>query len=153
MQRYRPVVLIILDGWGVAPDGEGNAITRSNLPNFQKLLKSYPTMTVQASGAEVGLMFGEMGSSEVGHLNIGAGRVYYQTLPRINKEIAEGAFQTRPAFLSAFEHVKKNNSKLHLMGLAGNGSVHATSEHLYALLGMCRVNGLSNNVFIHAFLD
>jgi len=153
MQRYRPVVLIILDGWGVAPDGEGNAITRSNLPNFQKLLKSYPTMTVQASGAEVGLMFGEMGSSEVGHLNIGAGRVYYQTLPRINKEIAEGAFQTRPAFLSAFEHVKKNNSKLHLMGLAGNGSVHATSEHLYALLDMCRVNGLSNNVFIHAFLD
>lgn len=151
--KYKPVVLVILDGWGVAPDSEGNAITRANLPNFTKLLKNYPTMTLHASGTEVGLMFGEMGNSEVGHLNIGAGRVYYQTLPRINKEIEDGSFKIKPPFLSALEHVKKNKSKLHLMGLIGNGSVHANSEHLFALLSLCQEYGLSQNVFVHAFLD
>lgn len=98
-------------------------------------------------------MFGEMGNSEVGHLNIGAGRVYYQTLPRINKEIEDGAFKTKPPFLAALEHVKKNKSKLHLIGLIGNGSVHANSEHLFALLDLCREQGFSKNVFVHAFLD
>lgn len=151
--KYKPVVLIILDGWGVAPDSDGNAITRANLPNFKKLLKNYPAMTLHASGTEVGLMFGEMGNSEVGHLNIGAGRVYYQTLPRINKEIEDGRFQEKTAFLSAIEHVKKNKSKLHLMGLLGNGSVHANSEHLFALLSLCKEHGLEKKVFVHAFLD
>ncbi|HLD31336.1 MAG TPA: 2,3-bisphosphoglycerate-independent phosphoglycerate mutase, partial [Patescibacteria group bacterium] len=88
MKKQRPVVLAILDGWGIAPDSEGNAITRAETPNFNKFIHEYPVMTLQASGNEVGLMFGEMGNSEVGHLNIGAGRVYYQSLPRINKTIA-----------------------------------------------------------------
>ena len=92
MSRPKPLVLAILDGWGVAPDTAGNAITRAKTPNFQKFTREYPTMTLFASGNEVGLSFGEMGNSEVGHLNIGAGRVYYQTFPRINKAIADHSF-------------------------------------------------------------
>jgi 2,3-bisphosphoglycerate-independent phosphoglycerate mutase len=151
--KYRPVVLIIMDGWGVAPDSEGNAVTRAQTPNFLRLLKDYPTMTVFASGNEVGLLFGEMGNSEVGHLNIGAGRVYYQTCPRINKEITDGTFFTNPAFLRAIEQVKKNKSKLHLIGLVSPGNVHSSNDHLYALLKLCAQNKLSDNVFVHAILD
>ncbi|MFH2018774.1 MAG: 2,3-bisphosphoglycerate-independent phosphoglycerate mutase [bacterium] len=153
MQNYRPVVLIILDGWGVAPDSDGNAITRARLPNYKKLLKNYPAMTLYASGNEVGLSFGEMGNSEVGHLNIGAGRVYYQTLPRISKEINDGTFSQNQAFLQAVEHVKKNKSNLHLIGLVGSGNVHASNEHLYALLKLCKEKSVSKAVFVHAFLD
>jgi 2,3-bisphosphoglycerate-independent phosphoglycerate mutase len=90
--RPKPLVLAILDGFGVAPDSEGNAITRANTPNWNKFIREYPVMTVLASGSEVGLSFGEMGNSEVGHLNIGAGRVYYQTFPLINKSIQDGSF-------------------------------------------------------------
>jgi len=150
---YKPVVLAILDGWGVAPDCDGNAITRAKLPNYQKFLKNYPAMTLYASGNEVGLSFGEMGNSEVGHLNIGAGRVYYQSLPRISKEITDGTFAQNPAFKSAFEHVKKNRSQLHFVGLVSNGNVHSSDEHLYALLQMCKDNGLADNVYVHGILD
>jgi len=150
---YRPVVLAILDGWGVAPDSEGNAVTRAQTPNFSKLLKDYPTMTIYASGNEVGLLFGEMGNSEVGHLNIGAGRVYYQTCPRINKEISEGSFFTNRAFLSAIEKVKQNKSQLHLIGLVSSGNVHSSSDHLYALLELCKKQKLSKEVFVHVILD
>src|SRR3989344_3094810 len=100
MKVPKPVVLGILDGWGVAPDHEGNAITRAKLPNFNKLIKEYPVLTLHASGNEVGLMFGEMGNSEVGHLNIGAGRVYYQSCPRINRAIEDGSFFKISVFLS-----------------------------------------------------
>src|SRR3989344_3242936 len=151
--KYKPVVLIIMDGWGVAPSGDGNAITKAQTPNFTKLLKNYPTMTIHASGNEVGLMFGEMGNSEVGHLNIGSGRVYYQSCPRINQDIASGAFFTNPAFLSAIEKVKKNKSKLHLVGLVSSGNVHASNAHLYALLELCKKEKLTKNVFVHAILD
>lgn len=152
--HYRPVVLIILDGWGVAPDSDGNAITRAKIPNYLNYLKNYPASLLYASGVEVGLLFGEMGNSEVGHLNIGAGRIYYQSCPRLNQEISDGSFFTNPAFLQAIEHVKKNNSTLHLMGLLSNGNVHASSEHLYALLELCERHKISkNNVAIHAFLD
>src|SRR3989344_1858015 len=99
--KNRPVVLAILDGWGVAPDSPGNALTRAKLPNFKRFLHEYPAMTLYASGNEVGLMFGEMGNSEVGHLNIGAGRVYYQSLPRIDKVIADKTFFANKAFLQA----------------------------------------------------
>src|SRR3989339_1350353 len=135
---YKPVVLIIMDGWGVAPDNDGNAVTRAETPNFFKFLKDYPTITIYASGNEVGLLFGEMGNSEVGHLNIGAGRVYYQTCPRINKEIADGNFFKNEAFLSAIEHVKKNKSKLHLIGLVSSGNVHFSKNHLYAFLKLAK---------------
>ena len=152
MYKYRPVVLVILDGWGVAPAGPGNAITLAKTPVLDGLKKNYPVSTLVASGTEVGLSFGEMGNSEVGHLNLGAGRVYYQTLPRLDNEIANGRFFQNPAFLQAVEHVKKNKSKLHLMGLVG-GKVHSSPEHLYALLKLAKEKGLKNEVFIHAFLD
>lgn len=152
MYKYRPVVLIILDGWGIAPKGPGNAIALAKTPTLDQLCKSYPVSTLQASGTDVGLSFGEMGNSEVGHLNIGAGRVYYQTLPRLDNEIENGRFFQNQVFLQAIEHVKKNNSKLHLMGLIG-GKTHSSPEHLYALLKMAKENGLKNNVFIQTFLD
>lgn len=151
--NYKPVVLVIMDGWGVAPNVDGNAITKAETPNFAKFLQNYPTMTVHASGNEVGLMFGEMGNSEVGHLNIGAGRVYYQSCPRINRSIEEGSFFENQAFLSAIEKVKKNNSKLHLVGLVSSGNVHSSNEHLYALLELCKKEKLTKNVFVHAILD
>ena len=152
MYKYRPVVLVILDGWGVAPKGPGNAIALAKTPTLDQLCKSYPVSTLQASGTDVGLSFGEMGNSAAGHLNIGAGRVYYQTLPRIDNEIESGRFFQNPVFLQAIEHVKKHNSKLHLMGLIG-GKTHSSPDHLYALLKMAKENGLKNNVFIQTFLD
>lgn len=151
--KYKPVVLVIMDGWGVAPSADGNAITKAQTPNFIKFLKNYPTMTIHASGNEVGLLFGEMGNSEVGHLNIGAGRVYYQSCPRINQGIENGTFFSNPAFLSAIAKVKENKSKLHLVGLVGSGNVHASSAHLYALLELCKKEKLTKNVFVHGILD
>src|SRR3989338_10475758 len=132
--RPKPVVLAIIDGWGVAPDSKGNAIFHAKTPNYDKFIKEYPAMTLYASGNEVGLQFGEMGNSEVGHLNIGAGRVYYQTFPRINKAIMDGSFFENKAFLSAAEQVRKNGSALHLIGLVSPGDIHAAQDHLYAFL-------------------
>ena len=151
--HFKPVVLTILDGWGVAPDSDGNAITRAKLPNYTKLLKNYPAMTLAVAGPEVGLLFGQMGNSEVGHLNIGAGRIYYQACPRVNQLIESDAFFSTPAFLDAIKQVKKNKSQLHLMGLVSSGNVHASLDHLLALLELCRREGLKDKVFIHAFLD
>lgn len=151
--HYKPVVLVILDGWGVAPDGDGNAITRAKTPNFLEYLKSYPTMTLAASGNEVGLLFGEIGNSEVGHLNIGAGRVYYQSCPRVNQAIFDGSFFDNKAFLEAIEQVKKNKTKLHLVGMLSSGNVHSSNDHLYALLELCKRHKLSENVFAHVILD
>ncbi len=149
---FKPTVLIINDGWGVAPDSDGNAITRAKTSNFSKWVRTYPAMTIKSSGVEVGLSWGEMGNSEVGHLNIGAGRVYYQTLPRIGKEIGDKSFYQNATLLKAAEYAKKNNSKLHLFGIVSAGNVHGSDEHLFALLGFCKTQGL-NNVFVHAILD
>jgi len=151
-KRPRPAVLLILDGFGVAPDAKGNAITQAQMPTFQKCVKTYPAMTLRASGEEVGLSWGEMGNSQVGHLSIGAGRVYYQMLPRIDRSIDTGEFLKNEAFLSAMNHVKKNGSTLHLIGLISSGRVHSLNEHCYALLQMAKEQGISN-VAIHAFLD
>lgn len=150
--RPRPVVLVICDGWGVAPDSDGNAITKAKLPNFTQWIKEYPVMTIVASSTEVGLSWGEMGNSEVGHLNIGAGRVYYQTFPRINKEIASKEFFQNEALKKAAEQVKKNKSKLHLIGILSPGNVHGSEEHCWSLLEFAKQQGLSN-VFVHAILD
>lgn len=152
IMKNRPVVLAILDGWGVAPDSEGNAITRAKLPNYNRWLREYPAMTLSASGNEVGLMFGDVGNSEVGHLNLGAGRVYYQSLPRINKTISDRTFFENKAFLGAMEQARKNNSALHLLGLLGPGNVHASQDHLYALLELAKEQKIKN-VYIHAILD
>lgn len=150
--RPKPLVLIILDGWGVAPDGEGNALTRAKTPNLNKYIHMYPTMTVMASGQEVGLSWGEMGNSEVGHLNIGAGRVYYQTFPRITKDITDGSFFDNAAFLRAGEHVKKNKSRLHIFGIVSEGNVHGALDHILALLEVAKRQGIED-VYIHGFLD
>lgn len=150
--RPRPAVLMILDGWGVASDSDGNAIALANTPVMDDLVRRYPAMTLRASGEEVGLSWGQMGNSEVGHLTIGAGRVYYQMLPRIDRDIGSGAFFERPVFLKAIEHVKKNNSKLHLVGLISSGRVHGMDTHCHALLELAKRHGLKD-VFVHALLD
>jgi len=150
--RPKPVVLVILDGWGVAPPSKGNGVTLARKPVFDHLVATYPVMTLQASGEAVGLSWGEMGNSEVGHLNLGSGKIVYQTLPRIYKSIEDGSFFKNSVFLRAMEHVKKNKSRLHLIGLVSNGGVHSHQDHLYALLELCKTQEL-NKVFIHAFLD
>ncbi|HZJ99579.1 MAG TPA: 2,3-bisphosphoglycerate-independent phosphoglycerate mutase, partial [Tissierellaceae bacterium] len=131
MMTKRPVMLIILDGWGIGEDYPGNAIKIAYTPTFDSLMKNNPNSTLDASGLEVGLPLGQMGNSEVGHLNIGAGRVVYQELPRISKEIEEGNFFNKRKFIEAINHAKKNRSKVHLMGLVSDGGVHSHIEHLY----------------------
>ncbi len=148
----RPVVLAVLDGWGVAPQGDGNAITLADTPNMDRFIREYPTMTLAASGAEVGLSFGEMGNSEVGHLNIGAGRVYYQTFPRINQSMESGEFASNDAFVKAAAHTKINKSSLHIMGLVSKGNVHASQDHCFALLEFAKEKKIKN-VFVHVFMD
>ncbi|PJA45927.1 2,3-bisphosphoglycerate-independent phosphoglycerate mutase [Candidatus Uhrbacteria bacterium CG_4_9_14_3_um_filter_50_9] len=147
-----PTVLVVIDGFGVAPDGEGNAIKRANTPNFDRFVRTYPAMTLRASGEEVGLSWGEMGNSEVGHLAIGAGRVYYQMFPRINRAMAAGEFATNEALLHAVEHVKKNNSRLHLIGMVSQGRVHSMDEHCHALLESAKAQGV-NEVYVQAITD
>ncbi|MDA2935977.1 2,3-bisphosphoglycerate-independent phosphoglycerate mutase [Patescibacteria group bacterium AH-259-L05] len=150
--KIRPAMLIILDGFGIAPAGPSNAITQANLPVFQTLIKKYPTFTLQASGEAVGLSWGEPGNSEVGHLNMGAGKIIWQSLPLINRAITDGSFFNNLAFLDAIEHVKKNNSDLHLVGLTSDGNVHASIEHMYAILELIAQHNVST-VYIHAILD
>ncbi len=150
--RPKPVVLLILDGWGIAPPGESNAISMAKTPVMNKLIATYPAMTLAASSSEVGLYSGEMGNSEVGHLNIGAGRVYYQTGPRINKAISDRTFFENQAFLNACNFVKKNKSKLHIMGLVSPGGVHSSQEHLFYLLELAKEQKVKE-VYAHAFLD
>lgn len=152
MPRAKPVILAIMDGFGVAPAAEGNAIAEAKMPYFRRLIETYPAMTVHASGAAVGLSWGEMGNSEVGHLTIGAGRVLYQSLPRINLSIENEEFFSNPAFTSALSFAEQHGGSLHLMGLVSQGGVHASQEHLYALLELCRRARFSR-VFVHAFLD
>lgn len=151
-QRPKPVVLMILDGFGIAPDSEGNAVTRAQMPRLKELIANYPAMTIRAAGEEVGLSWGEMGNSEVGHLSIGAGRVYYQTLPKINRDIEQGDFFENQAFLNAVNHAKKHNSALHLVGLVSPGRIHAMDTHCHTLLTLAKQQALEK-VFVHAFTD
>lgn len=151
-QIKQPTVLIVIDGFGVAPDGEGNAITRANTPNYDRFVKTYPAMTLRASGEEVGLSWGEMGNSEVGHLSIGAGRVYYQMFPRINRAISAGDFFEEETFVRAAEHVKEHGSRLHLVGMISKGGIHSMDDHCHALLQFAKQQGIKE-VFVHAITD
>lgn len=151
--RPKPVVLLILDGWGVGPNNAGNAIELANTPNMDKFRIVYPNGLLEAFGVAVGLPKGEDGNTETGHLNIGAGRIVYQDLPRINMAVADGSFGHNPAFVQAFEHVKRNNSVLHLIGLVGSGGVHSNVSHLYALLAAAKQLGFDGNVYVHAITD
>jgi 2,3-bisphosphoglycerate-independent phosphoglycerate mutase len=144
--------LIILDGWGIGDGSKSDAIANANTPFMDSLLKKYPKATLKTSGEDVGLPDGQMGNSEVGHLNIGAGRIVYQELTRINKSIRDKEFQQNHSLLSAMEEAKKRNSKIHFIGLVSKGGVHSSQEHLYALCEMAKTHGLQK-VFIHAFTD
>lgn len=148
----QPVALIILDGFAFRDEVKGNAVAQSYKPNFDRYYNAYPHATLVASGEAVGLPEGQMGNSEVGHLNIGAGRVVYQSLTRIHKSIREGDFFRNEQFLAAIEHAKAHGSKLHLMGLLSDGGVHSHYEHLFALLKLAKANGLEQ-VYVHGFLD
>ncbi|MCI9127049.1 MAG: 2,3-bisphosphoglycerate-independent phosphoglycerate mutase [Eubacterium sp.] len=148
----KPVVLMVLDGYGLNDKTEGNAIAMADTPVMDKLMAEYPFVKGNASGMAVGLPEGQMGNSEVGHMNIGAGRIIYQDLTRITKDIEDGTFFENKVLLQAIENCKKNNSDLHLWGLLSDGGVHSHNTHLYGLLEMAKKNGLKN-VYVHAFLD
>ncbi len=148
----KPYALIIMDGYGVNERHEGNAIYTAKTPNMDKYLKECPNAIVHASGMDVGLPEGQMGNSEVGHTNIGAGRIVYQELTRITKSITDGDFFENEALKSAVENCKKNDSSLHLMGLLSDGGVHSHINHLYGLLEMAKKNGLTK-VYVHCFMD
>ncbi len=150
--RPKPVLLVICDGWGVAPPGEGNPVEAADTPVFDELISTFPTVTVRASGEAVGLSWGEMGNSEVGHLTIGAGKIFYQSLPRINMSIQTGAFFRNEVLLKAAEHARSHNSAFHIMGICSPGNVHGSDEHINALLQFAKEQNLGK-VYVHAFLD
>lgn len=144
--------LIIMDGFGLNPVCEGNAICKAGTPRLDALMAQYPHTQIGASGMDVGLPDGQMGNSEVGHLNIGAGRVVYQELTRITKDIQDGEFFKKQPLCDVMEHAKQNGKAIHLMGLVSDGGVHSHNTHLYALLTMCKRYGLEN-VYVHCFMD
>ncbi|MCL2507793.1 MAG: 2,3-bisphosphoglycerate-independent phosphoglycerate mutase [Oscillospiraceae bacterium] len=148
----KPVLLCILDGYANNPEAYGNAIKAAKTPNLDRIFAENPATSIGASGMDVGLLDGQMGNSEVGHTNIGAGRVVVQELTRITKSVIEGDFFTNPVLLRAIENCKENGSALHLMGLVSDGGVHSHSTHLYALLELAKKQGLGR-VFIHCLLD
>ena len=146
------VILIVLDGFGIAPEGPGNAIHLANPTNINSFLYTYPNTQLKASGEAVGLPASEVGNTEVGHINLGAGKIVYQDLPRINMAIADGSFYKTEAFIKGVEQLKKTGGNLHLIGLVGQGTVHSSVDHLHALLFFAKQQGLTN-VFIHAITD
>ena len=148
----KPVMLMILDGFGINDNTDGNAVKTAKTPNIDKLMKKYQTTEVYTSGLKVGLPEGQMGNSEVGHTNIGAGRIVYQDLTKITKSIEDGDFFTIPEFSEAIENCKKYNSKLHILGLLSDGGVHSHIRHLYGLLEMAKRRDFEN-VYVHCFLD
>jgi 2,3-bisphosphoglycerate-independent phosphoglycerate mutase len=152
--KPKPLVLCILDGWGIAPDYPGNAITQANCSNFNSLWFEYPHTLLTASGLSVGLPQGVAGNSEVGHLNLGAGLIVFQDVLRIDNAISDGSFEQNAAFLKAIGHAKANGSSIHLMGLVGSGLVHSNTEHLLTLLDLVKEAGIAKNkVKIHLFTD
>jgi 2,3-bisphosphoglycerate-independent phosphoglycerate mutase len=150
--KNTPLALIILDGFGHSDKTEGNAIALANTPHFDEWLAKYPHTLIDGSGRSVGLPTGQMGNSEVGHLNMGAGRIVHMDISRIDVAIETGAFFNNPALMTAMNHANENNSALHLIGLVGWGGVHAYQEHIYALLRMAKERNVER-VFVHAFLD
>src|ERR1700747_3850251 len=152
MAKPKPLVLIILDGWGYRAETKANAIALARKPTYDRLLREYPNTLLQTSGPYVGLPDGQMGNSEVGHLNIGAGRIVYMDSTRIELMIQNGEFFSNPVLLSAMKNARSGGRKLHLFGLLSDGGVHSYQTHLYALLKMARQNEVER-VFVHAFMD
>jgi 2,3-bisphosphoglycerate-independent phosphoglycerate mutase len=152
MPRPKPLVLIILDGWGYRAETKANAIALARKPTFDRLLREYPNTVIHTSGPFVGLPEGQMGNSEVGHLNIGAGRIVHMDITRIDLMIQNGEFFSHPVLLAAMKHAREGERRLHLFGLVSDGGVHSQQAHLYALLKMAKQNGV-DRVFVHAFVD
>lgn len=150
--KHRPTMLVVLDGWGIAIPSQANAITLAKTPNIDRWVSQYPVFSLQASGEATGLPWSEVGNSEVGHMSIGAGRIVYQELSRINNAISTRSFFSNETFHKQVEHVKKNKGTLHLIGMASSGGVHSHVEHLYALLELAQEQGASS-VAVHAILD
>ncbi|MFM1972783.1 MAG: hypothetical protein RL185_1465 [Bacteroidota bacterium] len=148
----KKVILVIMDGWGLGKISKADAIQHAKVPFVSSLYQQYPNSTLVTCGEDVGLPEGQMGNSEVGHLNLGAGRIVYQELQRINVAIKTGEFASNPTLLASIQYAKDNNKPLHLIGLVSDGGVHAHTQHLKALCDLCQSKGL-NNVFIHAFTD
>jgi 2,3-bisphosphoglycerate-independent phosphoglycerate mutase len=148
----KTTILTILDGWGQGRPYEGNAIFKGNTPNFDRLIKEYPHTSIKTSGLDVGLPPGQMGNSEVGHMNIGAGRIVYQELTRITQDLEMGNGKNNLAFKRAFDNVKNHGSKLHIMGLVSNGGVHSHNEHIYQLIRLANEAGVEE-IFLHCFMD
>jgi len=146
------ILLLIMDGFGYSEEKEGNAVYLAQTPNLDRLFEKYPHTLLGCSGLEVGLPEGQMGNSEVGHLNLGAGRIVYQEITRIDKAIQDKSFFENEVLLQAINEVKEKKSSLHLMGLVSDGCVHSSLNHLYALLRLARKNNLQK-VWVHAFLD
>ncbi len=151
-EMKKTVVLMILDGYGLSGNEKGNAIRLAKTPVMDRLMKEYPFVKGSASGLDVGLPEGQMGNSEVGHLNMGAGRIVYQDLTRITKSVEDGDFFEKPELLEAINNCKKNGSDLHIYGLLSDGGVHSMNTHLYALLRLAKKEGL-DRVFVHCFMD
>jgi len=150
--RPKPLVLVILDGWGYSPKTEANAIALARKPTYDRLLKEYPNTLIHTSGKFVGLPTGQMGNSEVGHLNIGAGRIVHMDITRIDLMIEDGDFFSNPTLLAAIKHARTGGRQLHLLGLLSDGGVHSQQAHLYALLKMAKQNGV-DRILVHAFMD
>jgi 2,3-bisphosphoglycerate-independent phosphoglycerate mutase len=149
----RPVVLVILDGWGIAPPGPGNAVELARTPVFDALWERFPHATLAASGAAVGLPPGQMGNSEVGHLTIGSGRILYQDLVRVNHAVADGSFVRNKALTTAFVRARERGGDVHLLGLVSYGGVHSHIDHLRALLALAEAEGMAQRTWIQAFTD
>ncbi len=152
MSRPKPLVLVILDGWGYRAETKANAIALARKPTYDRLIREYPNTLIHTSGPYVGLPEGQMGNSEVGHLNIGAGRIVHMDITRIDLMIQNGEFFSHPVLLAAMKHARTGDRRLHLFGLVSDGGVHSQQAHLYALLRMAKQNGLER-VFVHAFMD
>ena len=152
MPKLKPVLLVVLDGWGLRAQREANAIAIAGTPNMDALARDYPHTALETSGLSVGLPEGQMGNSEVGHTNLGAGRIVYQDLVRINRAIEEGAFYKNDALLLAARRARESGGALHLLGLVSDGGVHSHVDHLHALLELARREGVAR-AFVHAFMD
>lgn len=150
--QAQKVALVILDGWGIAPPSAGNAVAIANTPVVDRLLNTYPHSQLRTDGLNVGLPDGQMGNSEVGHLNLGAGRVIYQELVKINLAVENGSLAANAVLLNALNYAKEQNKAVHFLGLVSDGCIHSSNKHLYALLNICKIHNVSN-VFVHAFTD
>ncbi|MEA2097690.1 MAG: 2,3-bisphosphoglycerate-independent phosphoglycerate mutase [Patescibacteria group bacterium] len=150
----KKIILVVLDGWGISNEASGNAIASASTPNIDKFISFYPSTVLQASGMAVGLPWGEMGNSEVGHMILGAGKILYQNLPKVSLSIQDRSFFENRVLMETANHAIKNNSTVHVMGLIGDGGVHSHSDHLYAVLEFLKLNKIENNkVCIHLFTD